>query len=137
MKKNKVSQTLFAARLRGFKTTGFSRFSATPWLICSRLFQLSEINHSVFNVSALFLLCSSRRSAAAVRPADEAGAAGRHRHAGRLPVERRREFQIAFKILLTLGQRRLDRKEDGGTFVCVKLMETSRKVFCFFNISEW
>lgn len=46
-------------------------------------------------MSLVLRVCSSRHPAAEVLPADEARAAGRHRHAGGLPVERRREFQKA------------------------------------------
>lgn len=59
-------------------------------------------------MSLVLRVCSSRHPAAEVLPADEARAAGRHRHAGGLPVERRREFQKAhlrFRSLWTAFSR--------------------------------
>lgn len=95
-------------------------FSLTQSFLCV-LFLLYSASHKGFSykkksqpfkVSGL-LICSSRRPAAAVRPAHEARTAGRHRHAGSFPVERCCEFQITFKILLALTQMSLDHKEKG------------------------
>lgn len=97
-----------------WKTPGWSR------VCCSCRFS-PEINLTVLTS---LLVCSSRRSAAAVRPADEARAAGRHRHAGRLPVERRREFQRKL-------QRRLDHQEKRKTvWVYFCLSKLFNRIIC-------